>query len=63
MENAFMELTPGKTAFVTGGANGIGAAVVRALAYKGVNVVRFDIDEKANIAHADLIYPVTCDCS
>jgi NAD(P)-dependent dehydrogenase (short-subunit alcohol dehydrogenase family) len=37
----------GKTAFVTGGASGIGLGMARALGREGMNVVVADIDEKA----------------
>ncbi|MDO5757701.1 MAG: SDR family oxidoreductase [Rhodobacterales bacterium] len=42
-------LISGKTAIVTGGANGIGLAVGRHLADKGANVMFADIDEEALI--------------
>jgi NAD(P)-dependent dehydrogenase (short-subunit alcohol dehydrogenase family) len=37
----------GKTAFVTGGASGIGLGMARALGREGMNVVVADVDEKA----------------
>lgn len=37
----------GKTAFITGGANGIGLAMARAFGHAGMNVVLADIDRKA----------------
>jgi 7-alpha-hydroxysteroid dehydrogenase len=40
----------GKTAIVTGGANGIGLAIGRQFAEKGANVMFADIDEKGLIA-------------
>lgn len=40
----------GKTAIVTGGANGIGLAIGRHLADKGANVMFADIDENALVA-------------
>ena len=42
----------GKTAIVTGGANGIGAGCVRRLAEEGANVVIADIDDAAGSALA-----------
>ena len=42
----------GKTAIVTGGANGIGAGCVRRLAAEGANVVIADIDDAAGDALA-----------
>ena len=46
-----MKLT-GKTAIITGGANGIGAGCVRRLASEGANVVIADIDDGAGTALA-----------
>ena len=43
----------GKTAIITGGANGIGAGCVRRLAAEGANVVIADIDAVAGAALAD----------
>jgi NAD(P)-dependent dehydrogenase (short-subunit alcohol dehydrogenase family) len=43
----------GKSAVVTGGASGIGAAVVRRLASEGATVVIADIDEPGARRHAD----------
>ena len=43
----------GKTAIITGGANGIGAGCVRRLASEGANVVIADIDDAAGAALAD----------
>ncbi len=43
----------GKTAIITGGANGIGAGCVRRLALEGANVVIADIDDTAGEALAD----------
>lgn len=40
----------GKTAIVTGGARGIGLAIVRRLASEGARVMMVDIDEKAGVA-------------
>jgi len=46
-----MQLT-GKTAIITGGANGIGAGCVRRLAKEGANVVVADIDDAGGTALA-----------
>ncbi|MDE2852746.1 MAG: SDR family NAD(P)-dependent oxidoreductase [Chloroflexota bacterium] len=46
-----MQLT-GKTAIITGGANGIGAGCVRRLAKEGANVVIADIDDAGGTALA-----------
>jgi NAD(P)-dependent dehydrogenase (short-subunit alcohol dehydrogenase family) len=43
----------GKTALVTGGANGIGAAIVRALCAQGVRVAFCDLDKQAGETLAD----------
>ena len=43
----------GRTAFVTGGASGIGLGMARAFGRAGMNVVLADIDERAAIAAAD----------
>ncbi|SDJ36718.1 GolD/DthD family dehydrogenase [Aliiruegeria lutimaris] len=43
----------GKTAFVTGGASGIGAAIAEAFTEKGVRVAVVDLDEAAAKARAD----------
>ena len=40
----------GKTAIVTGAANGIGLAIARQFAEKGANVMFADMDEKALVA-------------
>lgn len=45
----------GKTAFVTGGASGIGAAITEAFAQKGVRVAVVDMNESAAQAQADKI--------
>lgn len=46
----------GKTAFVTGAANGIGLGIARALAQAGANVAIADIDDSAlELARADLV--------
>ena len=45
----------GKTAIITGGANGIGAGCVRRLASEGANVVIADIDDASGKALADEI--------
>jgi NAD(P)-dependent dehydrogenase (short-subunit alcohol dehydrogenase family) len=58
----------GKTAFVTGGASGIGLSMARAFGRAGMNVVLADIDETAAKAAADQLaseqikaVPVVCD--
>ena len=43
----------GKTAFVTGGASGIGLSMARAFGHAGMNVVLADIDVKAAAAAAE----------
>ena len=43
----------GKTAFVTGGASGIGLSMARAFGHAGMNVVLADIDAKAAAAAAE----------
>lgn len=54
----------GKTAFVTGAASGIGAAIAEAFATKGVRVAVVDIDENAARAQAEKIgqgaVPIAC---
>ena len=46
----------GKTAFVTGAANGIGLGICRALARNGVNLVLADIEQSAlNAARRELV--------
>ena len=42
----------GKTALVTGGASGIGAAIATALSEEGANLVISDLDEAAGAARA-----------
>ena len=58
----------GKTAFVTGGASGIGLSMARAFGRNGMNVVLADIDENAAKAAAERLtseqikaVPVVCD--
>ncbi len=58
----------GKTAFVTGGASGIGLSMARAFGRAGMNVVLADIDEKAAKSAAERLAseqikaaPVVCD--
>ncbi|HEX3811101.1 MAG TPA: SDR family NAD(P)-dependent oxidoreductase [Rhizomicrobium sp.] len=58
----------GKTAFITGGASGIGLSMARAFGRAGMNVVLADIDEKAAKAAAEQLAseqikaaPVFCD--
>ena len=45
-----MEDLAGKNAFITGGANGIGFAMAKALLNEGMNVVIADVDDKALLA-------------
>src|SRR5580704_12700023 len=50
-----MQNLPGKTAFVTGGASGIGLGIAKALSGAGMNVVIADIlDEHLEAAKAEL---------
>jgi len=49
----------GKTAFVTGGASGIGAEIVRAFAAQGTRVGFIDLDENASAAMAAELQNVT----
>src|SRR5690242_20576036 len=58
----------GKTAFVTGGASGIGLGMARAFGRAGMNVVLADIEEKAAKASAEQLAsqqikatPIICD--
>ena len=44
-----------KTAVVTGGAAGIGAAIARRLHEAGANIVIGDIDEVENVSQEDLV--------
>ena len=60
----------GKTAFVTGGASGLGLSMARAFGRAGMNVVLADIDDKAAKAAAEQLaaeqikaVPVHCDVS
>jgi NAD(P)-dependent dehydrogenase (short-subunit alcohol dehydrogenase family) len=60
----------GKTAFITGGANGIGLGMARAFGHAGMNVVLADIDEKLAKSVAEQLAseqikaaPVYCDVS
>jgi len=54
MENRAMQNLPGKTAFVTGGASGIGLGIAKALLGAGMKVVIADIreDHRASAASA-----------
>src|SRR5215467_13062055 len=53
-----MRNLPGKTAFVTGGASGIGLGIARALLRAGMNVVIADIrDDHLEAAKAELGAP------
>jgi glucose 1-dehydrogenase len=45
----------GRTAIVTGGAKGIGLAIVRRLASEGARVMIADIDEAAGSAAVDAV--------
>jgi NAD(P)-dependent dehydrogenase (short-subunit alcohol dehydrogenase family) len=65
-----METFVGKTAFVTGGASGIGLALVRAFLAEGMNVVLADIEEPALTAalgslsnHGPRVRGALCDVS
>lgn len=59
-----MKLGPGKVAFVTGGAGGIGAGTARMLGQRGVTVVSFDVDGTANRGREGSgVYAVDCDCA
>ena len=50
-----MKELAGKTAFVTGGASGIGLGMARVFAWAGLNVVAADIREDQNAAaHATI---------
>jgi NAD(P)-dependent dehydrogenase (short-subunit alcohol dehydrogenase family) len=58
----------GKTAFITGGASGIGLSMARAFGHAGMNVVLADVDEKAARAASEQLaseqvkaVPVRCD--
>ena len=53
----------GKTAIITGGANGIGAGCVRRLAAEGANVVIADIDDAAGEALAAELGSAVIYCS
>jgi NAD(P)-dependent dehydrogenase (short-subunit alcohol dehydrogenase family) len=60
----------GKTAFVTGGASGIGLSMARAFGRAGMNVVIADVDENAARQAADRLVteqikakPIACDVS
>jgi NAD(P)-dependent dehydrogenase (short-subunit alcohol dehydrogenase family) len=60
----------GKTAFITGGASGIGLSMARAFGRAGMNVVIADVDENAAKEAADRLVteqvkavPVACDVS
>jgi 3alpha(or 20beta)-hydroxysteroid dehydrogenase len=52
-----MNRVQGKTAIVTGGANGIGEAIVRALVAEGANVVFGDIDTERGLALSESLGP------
>ena len=60
----------GKTAFITGGASGLGLSMARAFGHAGMNIVLADIDDKAARSAADQLaaeqiraVPVHCDVS
>ncbi len=50
----------GKTAFVTGAANGIGLGICRALARNGVNLVLADIETDAARSRARRTCQIQC---
>src|SRR5438477_11401292 len=55
MENRAMQNLPGKTAFVTGGASGIGLGIAKALLGAGMNVVIADVrDDHLGTARGEL---------
>jgi NAD(P)-dependent dehydrogenase (short-subunit alcohol dehydrogenase family) len=58
-----MELNSSVAAVVTGGASGLGAATVRALAAKGVKVAIFDMNETTGEAVAKEVGGVFCKCN
>jgi NAD(P)-dependent dehydrogenase (short-subunit alcohol dehydrogenase family) len=53
---AGMRLTPGRVAVVTGGASGIGLAIVTALAARGLTVVAVDIEEPAHRPPGNVVF-------
>ena len=60
-----MKLEQGKVAFITGGAHGIGRATAIMLAQRGLSVVSFDKDSRANRELEQInagIYGIDCDC-
>ena len=58
-----MKLDSSVAAVVTGGASGLGAATVRALAAKGVKVAIFDLQEEKGKAIAAELGGVFCECN
>jgi len=51
-----MSLTPGQVAVVTGGASGIGSALVTELAARGLTVVAADLEEPAGRPLGNVVY-------
>ena len=58
-----MQLNSSVAAVVTGGASGLGAATVRALAAQGVKVAIFDMNETTGEAVAKEVGGVFCKCN
>ncbi len=56
-----MELMNGKTAFVTGGAGGIGLGIARALARRGANIMLADVDTEAMDMARNELLRMGCD--
>ncbi len=58
-----MKLDSSISAVVTGGASGLGAATVRALAEKGVKVAIFDLQEEKGLAIAKEVGGIFCEAN